>query len=62
MIISTEPDNEIQYREEIGNTYNKLMDWKRNLPKKAPGKDFINELTKLINEYSRKSSNRELCL
>ena len=46
-IIDTEPDNEIKYREEIDN---------------AQGKAFINELTKLINEWYSKSPNRDICL
>ena len=41
------------------------MHWKSNLfdlPKGAPGKAFIDELTKLINEWSSKPSNRDICL
>ena len=48
-IIGTQPDNEMKYREEIENGFNELVHWKRNLfdlPKGAPGKAFINELTK----------------
>ena len=48
-IIGTQPDNEMKYREEIENAFNELVHWKRNLfdlPKGAPGKAFINELTK----------------
>ena len=43
------------------NAYNELLHRKRNLfdlPKGAPGKAFIDELTKLINEWS----NRDICL
>ena len=64
-IIGTEPDNEIKYREEIENAVNDLVHWKRNLfnlPKEAPGKAFINELTKQINEWCSKSLNRDICL
>ena len=64
-IIGTEPDNEIKYREEIENAVNDLVHWKRNLfnlPKEAPGKAFINELTKQINEWCSKSLIRDICL
>ena len=64
-IIGTEPDNEMKYREEIENAYNELVHWKRNLlnlPKGAPGKAFINELTKFINKWFSKSPNRDICL
>ena len=65
-IIGTELDNKMKYQEEIENAYNKLaVHWKRNLfnlPKGAPGKAFINELTKLINEWSSKLPNRDICL
>ena len=52
-IIGTEPDNEMKYREEIENAYNELAHWKRNLfslLKRTPGKAFISEVTKLMNE------------
>ena len=45
-IISAEHDNEMKYREEIGNAYNDLKHWKRNLfdlTKWEPGKTFNNE-------------------
>ena len=64
-VISTEPDNEMKYRGEIENACNELMHWKRNLfdlPNGAPGKAFINELPKLINEWFLKSPNRDICL
>ena len=60
--ISTRSDNEMKYREEIDNAYNELVHWKKNLfdiPKQAPGKAFINELTKLINKLYLKSPNRD---
>ena len=50
MVISREPDNEMKYWEEIGNAYNELKHWKRNLfglPKGAPRKAFSNELANL---------------
>ena len=59
-IISTEHDNEMKYREEIVNVYNELMHWKSNLfdlPKEAPGKSFINEVTELANEWSTYNRN-----
>ena len=55
----------MKYREEIDNAYNELMHWKRNLfdlPKGMPGKNFISELTKLINRWSSKSPNRDICI
>ena len=64
-IIGTEPDNKMKYREERENTFNESVHWKRNLfdlPKGAPGKAFINELTKKINEWCSKSSNRDICV
>ena len=64
-IIGTEPDNEMKYREELENTFNESVDWKRNLfdlPKGAPGKAFINGLTKQINEWCSESPNRDICL
>ena len=64
-IINTEPDNERKYREEIENACNELVHWKGNLfdlPKGAPGKAFINDLTKLINQWFSKSPNRDICL
>ena len=63
--IGTEPNYEMKYREEIENAFNKLVHWKRNLfdlPKRAPGKAFINELTKQINEWCSKLPNRDICL
>ena len=45
-IISAEHDNEMKYREEIGNAYNDLKHWKRNLfdlTSWEPGKTFNNE-------------------
>ena len=45
-IISAEHDSEMKYREEIGNAYNDLKHWKRNLfdlTKWEPGKTFNNE-------------------
>ena len=45
--------------------FNELVHWKRNLfnlPKGTPGKAFINELTKRINEWCSKSPNRDICL
>ena len=64
-IIGTQPDNEMKYREEIENAFNELVHWKRNLfdlPKGAPGKAFINELTFKINEWCSKSPNWDICL
>ena len=64
-IIGTEPDNEMKYQEEIENAVNDLVHWKRNLfdlPKEAPGKAFIYELTKQIKEWCSKSPNRDICL
>ena len=64
-ITGTELNNEMKYREEIDNAYNELMHWKRNLfdpPKGTPGKNFISELTKLINRWSSKSPNRDICI
>ena len=58
IIIGIEPDNKIKYQEEKDNAYKALMEWKRNffdLAKGTPGKAFINELTKLINQWSSKS-------
>ena len=55
----------MKYREEIDNAYNELMHWKRNLfdlPKGTLGKTFISELTKLINRWSSKSPNRDICI
>ena len=64
-IISTEPDNETKYRDEIDNVYNELVHWKRNcfdVPKVAIRKAFINELTKLLNEFSSKLPNWDIYL
>ena len=64
-ITGTELNNKMKYREEIDNAYNELMHWKRNLfdPRKGtPGKNFISELTKLINRWSSKSPNRDICI
>ena len=55
----------MKYREEIDNANNKLFHWKINLfglPKGAPGKAFINELVKLINEWASKMPNQDICL
>ena len=64
-IITTEPDNEMKYGEEIDNTYTNLVHCKRSLsdlPKGTPRKAFINELIKLINEWSSKLPNWDICL
>ena len=64
MIISRELDNKMKYREEIGNPYNELKHWKKNLfdlLKGVPGKaDKMNELTKLKNKWSSKLSNQDI--
>ena len=62
--IGTEPDYEMKYQEEIENAFNKLH-WKRklfDLPKRVPGKAFINELTKQVNEWCSKLPNRDIRL
>ena len=63
MIISRETDNEMKYREETGNEYYELKHCKRtffDLPKGTLGTVFVNELTKLINEWSWKWSNWDI--
>ena len=53
----------MKYQEEIENAYNELVHWKINLfdlQKGALGKTFINELTKLINEWFSKSRNQNI--
>ena len=63
--IGTETNKKMKYREEIDNAFNALVHWKRilfDLPKGAPGKVFIYELTKHINECCSKSPNWDICL
>lgn len=64
-IENEELSEEIKYRNKISEAYDLLVHWKRNLfdlPKGAAGKSFIIELTKLFNEWSSKSPNRDICL
>lgn len=64
-IISTEPDNETKFRDEIDNVYNELVHWKRNrfdVAKVVIRKTFISELAKLLNECSSKLPDWDICL
>ena len=60
-----ELSEQAQYSAAINSAYEQLVYWKKNLyglPKGATGKSFISEKTKLINEWSSKSPNRDICL
>ena len=53
----------MKYQEQIENACNELVHWKINLfdlQKGVSGKTFINELTKLINEWFSKSPNQNI--
>lgn len=53
------------YRENIHYAYEKMVHWKKNLfelPKGKCGNIFINEMTKLINDWSLESSDRDVSL
>ena len=53
------------YRYQIIHAYEEIVYMKRNLfdlPKCANGKKFLREMTRLINEWSSKSPDRDICL
>ena len=53
------------FRQDISSAYESPVKWRKNLfelPKGSVGKSFIDELTKLINRWSSKSPDRDVCI
>ena len=65
--VEEQNDEEIirNYRNGIEQAYERMVIWKKNLfelPKCSLGKQFIIEMTRLINECCSKSQNRDICI